>query len=532
MVDTLRPPLEVVASWPKPNYIDPENRGPGLVYGAIVLATFGLLIVTARVYSRLWITKAFGIDDLLIVFAFSIGLALTILIIIGNRSYHSGYHIWDIRPETAAPHRLNVWASQWCYLFSTGAVKISVLLFYRRLSVSFTQIFWWATWIGIVYNILNLVAFCIALTLVCRPVEAYWMSFDRIWATENHGKYYCSSEGVSLTVSTVFSIVGDFYAALLPSLLVLKLNMARKQKIAVASLFAVAYLVVGAGIGRSIMLNRVVMHDYDFTWTLWEAWIWSLLELWIGLLAASAPALKPFCRQFLFSPMSNAVSTARNPPNGENGSSKPPSATKRDIRQSWNVLPPMMPQFDKGSSSPELADSSMTKSGASASVWGAQHHHRNSSAELHDLEQGSISLHTWENRVCSLNANRCECQGNAQCQSPASSPVQRQHPANFSLPTSSGRENSSINRIRSTSPLRFQARALSDSELQGQANAIPRTPPCDQGATVDGFDSGRGATMPDPLRRHVLANPDRGDDKYLPAPSSRVSLMAVGGTLP
>lgn len=97
------------------------------------------------------------------------------------------------------------------YLTSTSLIKISVLLFYRRLSVTFSRGFWWATWIGIIYNVLQLIAFWCALLLLCRPVQAYWLSFDRTWALENQGNYYCSSEVISLTMSAVLSIIGDFW---------------------------------------------------------------------------------------------------------------------------------------------------------------------------------------------------------------------------------------------------------------------------------------------------------------------------------
>jgi hypothetical protein len=110
---TLAAPPEVVASWPLPNYVDPEERGPGLVYCAIILASFGVLIVSARIYSRVFITRAPGVDDLLIFVGMLLGIALTVLVSIGNLRFHSGRHIWDVQPSTAPGHRLNIWVSQW-----------------------------------------------------------------------------------------------------------------------------------------------------------------------------------------------------------------------------------------------------------------------------------------------------------------------------------------------------------------------------------------------------------------------------------
>lgn len=331
-------PPEVVASWPTPNLINPETRGPALMYLSIFLAALGLVVVSARIYSRIFITKAPGIDDILITLGWVAGVVLTVLVVIANRRFHSGRHVWDVDFRLAADHRLNAWISQWFYLWSTGVVKISVLLFYRRLSVSFSKAFLWATWIGIIYNIIQLVAFSLALLLVCLPIEAYWKSFDLKWALQHQDQYKCQNEGIGLTASAVFSVIGDFYAALLPSLLVARLKLPQRQKWAVAGLFSIGYLVVGMGIARAVLLHRMTLVTYDFTWELWEVWIWSLLELWLGLYAASAPALKPFFKRFLILPISSAVGTVRSGSimrrNHTIGSGPAP---KRPVR-SWNCL--------------------------------------------------------------------------------------------------------------------------------------------------------------------------------------------------
>ena len=43
------------------------------------------------------------------------------------------------------------------------------------------------------------------------------------------------------------------------------------------------------------MLNN----SFDYTWLEWEMWIWSIVELYVAIFAASAPALKPFFRRFV-----------------------------------------------------------------------------------------------------------------------------------------------------------------------------------------------------------------------------------------
>lgn len=322
------------------------------------------------------------------------------------------------------------------YLFSTTSIKISILLFYRRLSVSFTPGFLWATWIGIIYNVLQIVAFLIALLTLCQPTAAYWLSFDRMWALENQGRFHCRSEGISLTMSAVVSIIGDFYAATLPCMLIMRLQMSRKQKIAVGALFAVSYVVVGLGIGRAVMLNRVVMHDYDYTWTLYAMWVWSLLELWIGLLAASAPALKPFVKRFVVHPLRSTVSSSRKSPSyGRDANERLPEPAKRPVR-SWNSLIPALAQVPLMPSIKKDIDDGSSLFSKPTDLTGTLRPDAVPNNAPCDVEQGSVPMHTWKNSNDSCMSQDFEYVSGARCWSPASplspcsiasAPVQWQH---------------------------------------------------------------------------------------------------------
>ncbi len=62
------PPLDVVETWPKPNYIDPERRGHASVVIQCILVFLATVIVFIRLYARVAITKArVGIDDAIII---------------------------------------------------------------------------------------------------------------------------------------------------------------------------------------------------------------------------------------------------------------------------------------------------------------------------------------------------------------------------------------------------------------------------------------------------------------------------------
>jgi len=63
------PPPEVKATWPKPNYIDPETRGPALLIVELTVLPIALIVLVLRLYVRCIVLKNSGWDDWLMVCA-------------------------------------------------------------------------------------------------------------------------------------------------------------------------------------------------------------------------------------------------------------------------------------------------------------------------------------------------------------------------------------------------------------------------------------------------------------------------------
>jgi len=64
------PPLSVVLKWPTANYVNPDTRGPANVIVVAVLLAIVAVILGIRLYTRIKISKGFGLDDILILLAF------------------------------------------------------------------------------------------------------------------------------------------------------------------------------------------------------------------------------------------------------------------------------------------------------------------------------------------------------------------------------------------------------------------------------------------------------------------------------
>ena len=60
------PPLEVLQSWPKPNFVNPITRGNELLLITIILFPLAMGMVALRAFTRLRISKSFGADDIVL----------------------------------------------------------------------------------------------------------------------------------------------------------------------------------------------------------------------------------------------------------------------------------------------------------------------------------------------------------------------------------------------------------------------------------------------------------------------------------
>lgn len=61
------PPPEVVASWPPPNYINPETRGPALIIVELITLPIAAACLALRLYVRFKVLSTSHWDDWMMV---------------------------------------------------------------------------------------------------------------------------------------------------------------------------------------------------------------------------------------------------------------------------------------------------------------------------------------------------------------------------------------------------------------------------------------------------------------------------------
>jgi hypothetical protein len=199
-------------------------------------------------------------------------------------------------------------------MVSTATTKISILLFYRRLAEgSISTRFLYTVYAAIAFVVVYFIVFWINLFTGCRPFHAFWSQVDLVWAAENAGKYYCFNELKNLVIAAIISVIQDFLACGLPTILFWKLKVPRRQKIALGAIFGVGFLYVVhyllifvnllslcvCGVLRIVETIPIYTTTYDMTWESYRGWIWFAIESHLAVICASAPALKIFFKHTL-----------------------------------------------------------------------------------------------------------------------------------------------------------------------------------------------------------------------------------------
>ncbi|CUS11174.1 unnamed protein product [Tuber aestivum] len=252
------PPPEVYLSWPAPNYVDPETRGPMLIVVPAVLVVISFLIVVLRLYTRFVLIRSPGPDDWLIG-ASTVNRDLSSWCTPIATRYGWGLHIWDNRPEWYSDSRLLSWLCQITFLVNSGLIKSSILLSYLRIAPN--KCFRYSVYVSLFFVAGYAVGVGVAIIFTCSPVHGYW---------DNTVKSKCVKDSVMLLTGSIINTSSDFWVAFLPAPMLMRVWLPVRQKIILLTI---------PGYGALTL-------------------IWGAVETDIGIATASIPALRPLLHHY------------------------------------------------------------------------------------------------------------------------------------------------------------------------------------------------------------------------------------------
>ncbi|PSN67569.1 hypothetical protein BS50DRAFT_492995 [Corynespora cassiicola Philippines] len=285
-----------------PEYIAYTNA-PALRAQTVPIYVIATILVLVRSYVRLFMLKTFGKDDWTMLFALLFATA-TFSCYMAELNLGLGRHPDVVIMDKARYEQLiKVRVIHMMFIVTgLGLVKISVSLFLLRLATrKLYRLF-----------LYGLVAFMVLFTLACDgtlgkifqciPLKAAWKMDLRPppFGTGNAKCYTLEVfQGIALfnhrnfySYPIVVNIVTDFLVALLPVPLIWQLQLRVRARVSLIVILSLGLFAAVAGIVRALKLM-----DID-DWTNDSYGIWNFMELFVGIIAASLPGLKPLFSRF------------------------------------------------------------------------------------------------------------------------------------------------------------------------------------------------------------------------------------------
>ncbi|KAF2998313.1 hypothetical protein E8E13_007683 [Curvularia kusanoi] len=283
------------------------NKGPQTLVFVILFPALALLVVTLRLYTRIRIIRKPSLEDFAIALAtikkvFSIAWSVCQIIQI----YHGlGRHVEAVTYDNVVTSLKALYASIVFYVFGLTLTKVSILWQYLRIATERpVRVF---CWISIWFTLAVSVEALVAGLLQCNPVAKFW---DQ----RTPGK--CISVSVLYFTNAAINIAQDTSLVVVPFFMLRQLVMPRKEKISLMIILGLGGVAAVASICR-LHAVYVLVHSDDITWDNPSLVIWTNIELNVGILCASLPALRAFFiriwpRVFLSSYASRQAATEPN----------------------------------------------------------------------------------------------------------------------------------------------------------------------------------------------------------------------------
>ncbi|KAK0720161.1 hypothetical protein B0H67DRAFT_460454, partial [Lasiosphaeris hirsuta] len=264
-----------------------DSYQTNIIVCAVITWIIGAAFVGLRFYTRgRLLQNVLGAEDWTIVVALVFSGA-TCAGMIEQAVYGLGRHTLDISPEMMIPMGKAGWYTILWYMMALLFTKISILLLYIRiLSYQHARYAVYAI-LAIVVLTNGLWTFITVITS-CMPLEAFWN--PKITGA------YCRPV-VYWYANTGLHIGTDVLLYILPLPIIINLQVKRRQKIVLYSIFALGFFVCSISVVR---LWDLVAESarVDFTYDNVSIAYLTCIEVNAAIACACCMTLKPFCARF------------------------------------------------------------------------------------------------------------------------------------------------------------------------------------------------------------------------------------------
>ncbi|KUJ19412.1 uncharacterized protein LY89DRAFT_731810 [Mollisia scopiformis] len=259
---------------------------------------FGVCTATlfVRFYVRAFISRKFGLDDLLITLSW---MAEVVHIVCVKLQFENGTG-WHVADLAMLPNGVAVingmilwpWITQALYYFGLGCIKASIVALYLRLAVTPLQrnILW-----GMLIFVLaqGLSSTIVVAGFLCTPLSQVWTTPTAI------GGPTCINILTFNYYNAALFIITDIFLALAPLAVIKNLQMDVKRKRALGIMFSLGVLAIGGTIARQVTNAIAINNTSDFTWHWAPTALCSILESSLGIVFVCVPAMAPLFKNWV-----------------------------------------------------------------------------------------------------------------------------------------------------------------------------------------------------------------------------------------
>ncbi|KAL8852305.1 MAG: hypothetical protein Q9221_002801 [Calogaya cf. arnoldii] len=250
-----------------------DDREPELIAVSIILIIATCLATALRFWAQRSIKKQWEADNIISIFAAVFAIAVT-------ASNFVAYSLALLQT------------------LCLGLIKLSILLFYRRIFTMHRRAFQIAFYVLGTYTLLLTIMTFFVYLLQCLPVSLFWEIAYRIEGVQPPHPItgHCLSQQAHIVPTLlVANTMSDVALMVLPAVGLWNLSLPTAKKVGLFFVFSLGAFVTIVGAIRIVYGFKVTFDD-DVPWVKADLFNWTAVECCVGTVCASLPPMAPLLK--------------------------------------------------------------------------------------------------------------------------------------------------------------------------------------------------------------------------------------------
>ncbi|KAL9078884.1 MAG: hypothetical protein Q9157_002179 [Trypethelium eluteriae] len=283
-----------------------QDKGPRTISASGILIGITTIAVTGRLVAQRLVKPSLLADDYCVIIALvlCIGLCIDLILCV---HYGLGKHVVAVEKEDPHPplRLINIFKTGYSMsvvnIPALFVVKLSLLLFYRRVFTTHQKKIKWTFWLLIFYITAWVIASLVVFLMQCIPVRYFWDRSYALIGQKPPVTGWCLPNVLHQAAVGIFNTVSDLLILVFPAIALWPLRMPRMRKLGLFFIFSLGAFVCAVSIVK-ICYAFAVNNSEDSSYINNEILLWTVVEPCIGLVCACIPCMMPLSQVFTKGP--------------------------------------------------------------------------------------------------------------------------------------------------------------------------------------------------------------------------------------